>query len=357
LLHYQSEGSRAPLVKLGLRIAIFTLTRMLRLTMAAQPDFQPINLREMAESARNPDEERRLALKALEPLEHPELGFEGAIEIVMNPNLRFGVYLMLVIERTLIFHGVKNPEAMFAALMRVHRDGCPWFKNSALYVAYHTLNMQEEVKDAWLDVYAQMSREAIGANRGTFQTAIGTYDLLPHIAACEIIFDKFRPQASARFIPQFYKDARQLGDPDYARRVIGASSLLSFGYRKHELALDSLRPALADRDPQLRETLVKSLAGIRFHAEEAVDRFLDREGAKDLIESVASRTLAVKSNDIMVWIDPYIIQGLIKSEWFRGEITVAFRRASHARSLPELLQQILKWVINLSTGEKLLPLD
>lgn len=357
LLHYQSKGSRAPLVKLGLRVAIFTLTRMLRLTMAAQPDFQPINLREMAESARNPDEERRLALKALGPLERPELGFEEVIEIVMNPNLRFGVYLMLVIERTLIFHGVKDPEAMFAALMRVHRDGCPWFKNSSLYIAYHTLNMQEKVEDSWLDVYAQMSREAIGANRGTFQTAIGTYDLLPHIAACEIIFDKFRPQASARFIPEFYKDARQLGDLDYARRVIGASSLLSFGYRKHELALDSLRPALADRDPQLRETLVKSLAGIRFHAEEAVDRFLDREGAKDLIESVASRTLAVKSNDIMVWIDPYIIQGLTKSEWFRGEITAAFRRASHARSLPELLQQILKWVINLSTGEKLLPLD
>ena len=59
----------------------------------------------------------------------------------------------------------------------------------------------------------------------------------------------------------------------------------------------------------------------------------------------------------MVWIDPYIIKGLVESEWFRAEIIGAFRRAGHARSLPDLLQQILKWVINLSTGEKLLPLD
>jgi len=64
----------------------------------------------------------------------------------------------------------------------------------------------------------------------------------------------------------------------------------------------------------------------------------------------------VKSNDIFVWIDPYIIRSLIKSDWFRAEIVGAFRRAGHARNLPELTQQILKWVINLSTGEKLLPL-
>jgi len=357
LLHVDDKRSRALFVRLALRGAIFALTRMLRLTMASQPDFQPINLREMAESAKNVPEERRLALAVVEHLERPELGFARPIEIVMNRQLRFGVYPMLVIERTLIFHGVRNPGPMFEALFRAHREGCEWFPNSALYIAYHTLNSQTEVDDHLLDLYAQMSREAISAHRGTFKTAIGTYDLLPHIAACEIIFEKFRPQGSARFIPEFYAEAKKLGDLDYARRVIGACSLLSFGYRKHELAMDALRPALADRNPQLRDALVKSLAGIRFHAEEAVERFLKSQQAGDLVESVASRTLAVRSNDIMVWIDPYIIEALTTSDWFRAEMVGAFRRASRAKNLPDLLQQILKWVINLSCGEKLLPLD
>src|SRR6185312_7743956 len=357
LLHFGEGRSRALLVRLALRVAIFTLTRMLKLTMAAQPDFQPINLKEMAESAKSPESERKLSLKVLEHLERPELGFAEAIEVVMDRDLRFGIYLMLVIERTLIFHGVQKPGPMFEALFRVHREGCEWFRSSALYIAYHTLHAQSEVEDGWLEIYERMTRESISARRGTFKTAIGTYDLLPHIAACEIIFEKFRPQGSARFIPDFYAEAKRLGDMDYARRVIDASSLLSFGYRKHELALDSLRPMLSDQNPQLRDALVRSLAGIRFHAEEAVDRFLQNQQAGDLIEAVASRTLAVRSNDIMVWIDPYIIEALTTSDWFRAEIVGAFRRAAHARNLADLLQQILKWVINLSSGEKLLPLD
>jgi len=83
-----------------------------------------------------------------------------------------------------------------------------------------------------------------------------------------------------------------LGDQDYARRIINACSLLSFGYRRHELALDALRPALTERDPTLRHAVIESLAGIRFHAEEAVDRFLESQQARDLAEQVASRTLA-----------------------------------------------------------------
>lgn len=357
LLHFGDGRSRALLVRLALRVGIFALTRMLRLTMAAQPDFQPINLKEMAESAKSSPAERQLSLEVLKHLERPELGFAEPIEIVMNRELRFDMLLMLVIERTLIFHGIRQPGPMFEALYLAHRDGCEWFRSSALYIAYHTLNSQAEVEDRWLELYERMTRESISAQRGTFKTEIGKYDLLPHIAACEIIFEKFRPQGSVRFIPDFYAEAKSLGDFDYARRVIDASSLLSFGYRKHELALDSLRPALADRDPQLRDALVKSLAGIRFHAEEAVDRFLQSQQAPDLAESVASRTLAVRSNDIMVWIDPYIIEALTTSDWFRAEIVGAFRRAAHARSLSDLLQQILKWTINMSSGEKLLPLD
>jgi NACHT domain len=357
LLHIGEDGSGGLLVRYTLRAAIFAMTRMLRLTMASQPAFTPINLHEMSASTRrNRKEELRVGLQILEHLEHPELGFAEPLEILMNKQLPFGLYLMLVVERTLIFHGVKDPGAMLDALYRVHREGCEWFRQSALYIGYHSLNANEHVEDAWLEQYARLNREIVNAHQGTFKTEIATYDLLPHIAACEIIFDKFRPQGGARFIPEFYAEAKRLGDQDYARRVINAVSLLSFGYRRHELALDALRPALTERDPVLRQAVIESLAGIRFHAEDVVDRFLESERAGELAEQVASHTLALKSNDIFVWIDPYIIRSLIKSDWFRAELVGAFRRAGHARSLAELTQQVLKWVINLSSGESLLPL-
>jgi len=357
ILHYTGGRSRTFLIRSTLRLGIFALTRMLQLLMAAQPEFQPINLREMRVSyARGAGAEQRMGLEILEYLEHPERGFAEPINVLMNKDLPYGLYLMLVVERTLIFHSAKDPRGVMRALFEVHRNGCEWFRHSALYIGYHALNLAERVEDEWLDLFARMTRETISSTRATFQTSTAKYELLPQIAAAEIVLDKHRPQGRAQFIPEFYAEAKRLGDPDYARRVIGACGLLSFGYRRHELALDALRPALADRDPQVRAAVVEALAAVRFHSEEAVDRFLESEHARDLGQQVASMTLGAKSNDIFVWVDQYVIHALLNSDHFRTEVVSAFRRAGHARSLPELLQQILKWVINLSTGEKLLPL-
>src|SRR6202035_4110125 len=101
------------------------------------------------------------------------------------------------------------------ALYQVHRDGCEWFRHSALYIAYHALNLAERAEDEWLDLYARMTRETISSTRGTFQTPTKQYELLPHIATAEIIFDKHRPQGRAQFIPEFYAEAKSLGDLDY----------------------------------------------------------------------------------------------------------------------------------------------
>jgi hypothetical protein len=103
--------------------------------------------------------------------------------------------------------------------------------------------------------------------------------------------------------------------------------------------------------------LIEALANIRFQAEDVVDRFLEREHARELSRLVQSTTPTLKANDIFGWIDEYMNFAMIHSPEFRAEIVGAFRRAGHARSLAELLQQILKWVINVSTGEPLLPLS
>lgn len=348
---------RTFLVRALLRTSIFALTKMLRLLMAAQPAFQPINLREMAASYARPGEEQRRGLFVLSHLEHPERGFEPVVELLLDKKVPFGVYLMMVLERTLVFHGARDPAGMLEALLRVHRDGCRWFRQSGLYVAFHTLNMAEQAEDEWLEIYARMTRETVSASRATFSTQRRRYDLLPHMAWPEMVFDKHRPQGRALFIPEFYAQAKARGNRRYMRRVIGACGILSLAYGRHALALDALRPALSERDPKLRRAVVEVLANIRFQDEEAVERFLEREDAGEVRRLLVRRAPALKSNDLFGWIDEYMNVAMIRSDEFRAEIVGAFKRAGHARSLSELLEQILKWVINVSLSEELVPLE
>jgi hypothetical protein len=358
ILHLPDQAGRVRTFLLSsmLRLAIRLLTRMLKLLMAAQPAFQPINLREMAASFSNPGLEQQLGLRVLKSLEHPDQGFSEAIEVLMDREVPFGVYLMMVLERTLVFHGAREMAAMMRALYNVHLNGCAWFRQSALYAAFNILNMADEADDELLEMYARMTRETIKSTAATFESPRASYDLVPHIAWAEIVFEKHRPQGQARFIPEFYRDAREKEDLNYARRVIGACVILSLAYRRHDLALKALLVALHEKDPTLRAAVAEALCNIRFHVGEAVDHFLEVENAGELAEQVASATPTITSNDIFGWFDEHINYEVLHSDSFREEIVGAFRRAGQAGSLTELLRQILKWVINLSVGEKFLPL-
>jgi hypothetical protein len=325
--------------------------------MAAQPDFQPINLREMAASYRNPGPEQQLGLLVLEHLEHPDLGYRRPLEEIVASQPPFGLYLMMVLERMLVFHGARDREGVMAQLFVAHQQGPVWFRQSALYVSFHTLYKSDDVPDHLLQLHARMTRETISAGGATFTSSKKVYDLIPHMAWAELIFEKHSPRGHAQFIPEFFAQAKAQRNADFARRAIEGGVVLSVAYGRHDLALDALRTALTERDPKLRAVLIEALANIRFQAEDVVDRFLEREHARELSRLVQSTTPTLKANDIFGWIDEYMNFAMIHSPEFRAEIVGAFRRAGHARSLAELLQQILKWVINVSTGEPLLPLS
>ena len=63
---------------------------------------------------------------------------------------------MMLSERVLIYHGVKiDPQATFALLEELFREGCPWFRQSVLYVLFHMLQRTPSLDDAWLDRYAR----------------------------------------------------------------------------------------------------------------------------------------------------------------------------------------------------------
>lgn len=333
-----------------LKAAMYILTRNFSWLMERQADYQPINLRELIASYSRPGEAQRLGLRVLQDLAEPARGVEGTVEILLQRDLPFDVYLMLVAERTLVFHGSRDPGQVMVALYRLHREGCRWFRQSALYTAFHTLRRAHPVEDAWLEWYGQMTRETVQEEGASYSTGHGRYTLVPHMAWAEMVFH--RPQGRARFIPEFFKEAIQLRDYDYAGRALQAAGVLALAYQRFDLAVDALRGTLDVQEPRLREELVKLLANIRFYNEGFVDRFLEQQGATDLRLRVAAATPTVSSSDIPTWIDDFMVSNLIRSDSFRAEVVGALERAGHAKSPNEVLQQVLKWGMDLIEGKQ-----
>jgi hypothetical protein len=334
-----------------LKAAMYILTRNFRWLMKKQADYQPINLTELSASYSRPGEAQRLGLQVLQDLAEPARGVNGTVEILLQRDLPFDVYLMLVAERTLVFHGSRGPGQVMVALYRLHREGCRWFRQSALYTAFHALRRADRVENAWLEWYGQMTRETVQEERGTYSTGHGRYTLVPHMAWAEMVFQQHRPQGRTRFIPEFFTEAIQLRDYDYASRALQAAGVLALAYQRFDLALDTLRGTLDVQEP--REELVKQLANIRFYNEAFVDQFLEQQGATDLKLRVTAATPTVSSLDIPTWIDDFMVSNMIRSDSFRAEVIGAFQRAGHARSPDEVLQQVLKWGMDLIEGKQM----
>lgn len=336
---------------------IFILTKILMKFLATQPEFQPLNLVELKEVFPLPEPKCWELMKVLECLEDPGSGFAKALEILLNPTTSFDVYLMIALEWTFIYYGSLDPGGVLAALHRIHHEGCLWFRQSALFVAFHTLDKAQRVKDEWLESYARMTRETIQSTQATFKTVKGTYSLLPHMAWAEVVFDKHRPAGRARFIPEFLRDAVASGNMAYARRTILAGVVLSLIYRRHQLALDALRSALEVQDDGLRDLLTDALANIRFYEQETVDHFLERQGAEELARRVASITPTILFGHIQNCFDEFFYHGMVHSADFRAEVVGAFRCGLQAQSPTQWLRHVVKRYVTVFLGEKLFPMQ
>jgi hypothetical protein len=115
--------------------ALKPLTRSLHWVMKTQPDYQPLNEVELIASYRRRRREHDLGLEVLKDLRDPRRGVKETVHILLKEKPDFDVYLMMVAERTLVFHGYKDPEPVLAQLHELHQDGPPWFQQSAVYAA------------------------------------------------------------------------------------------------------------------------------------------------------------------------------------------------------------------------------
>jgi hypothetical protein len=352
--HIVERIVRSPMLAVvGQRWLLSVLVRGLRLIMARQPDYQPINLREITHAFSRPPAFRAHALEVIADLDDPSRGFNATLS-VLRRDLPFDVFLMLAAERTLVYHGVCNPGPMLDALSELQRNGCTWFRPSALYVAFHALHRAPTLNPTWWDMFVRMARETIGGSRAAFQTDCGTYSLGPHVAWAEIIAQRFRDSGRASFIPDFFAQAMAAGDFDFARRVLGACDILCLAYNQALLALDGLRGALrvggVPGPGPLRDLVVETLANIRFHEEDAVDRLLDEFGDADLGRRVEAAPPTIKAADLPTWIDDFMNHSLVHSDTFRGEIAALLRRMAAAPDVTRLFRCVLTWGTNYIGG-------
>jgi hypothetical protein len=359
LLHIPKNSGkvRKYLLRALFNFSIFILTNIVLKRLADQPEFQPINTVELAAAFPRSESGRHQLLAALECLEYPNRGFANCVDILLNNDTPFDVCLMVTLERALVLHGSPgmDPGGVITALKRIYLEGCPWFRRSALYVAFHTLKNMEHVEDEWMDSYDRMTRELIRTTRATFKTARGAYSLIPDMAWAEVVFDKHRPSGSPLFIPQFLGEAVASGDAGYVRRVVAASGILSLVYQRHQLALDALRDSLKTQDPKLRDTIVEILTNIRFFKPKIVDEFLAKQGVKELADQVERAIPTVRLADILHQFDEFFNHAMVNSPVFRAEMVAAFRCGAQARSLATWGKDVLKLAMNLFLDEKLFP--
>lgn len=341
----------SPLTRIvGRQWVLSILIRIMKIVMARQPNYQPFNFAEVETSIARPPEFHRHALVIADHLAHPERGHAAIATVLAQRDIPFDLCLMLAAERSLVFHGSIDPLGVIGTLETLHERGCPWFRQSNLYVLFHVLKRLPQVEDAILDRFNRIACETIESTRATLQTESGVYQLVPHMAWADAILARHRPTRGVHFIPRFFASAMAHDDMAFARRTIAAAQLLSFAYRHHQWALDALRPALLRDDQRLRAPLIEALANIRFSDEQAVTRFLAECDRQDLLERVSATAASVRAADFPTWVDEFFNLLLIESVAFRTELVRAFHKAAAAKDAGDMFGYMIARVMALVGG-------
>ncbi len=335
---------------LGSRAVLRVLTHPLGQLLNRQPDYQPLNLKELAITFATPSEARRAWVRVVECWEQDDDQIDAIKNALFDKSRPFDLFLMLASERALIVKGVKNFLVVFDAVEQIYRDGCPWYRQSVLYVLFHLLSRVPQISAEHLDRYAALTRDFVETEKASLKSSTKTYGFAPHMAWAEIVFSRHHQRRGPHFLPDFLKLAQSSGDRDLIARVFKAIDLLSFAYEEHELALDAVDAALKLKDKSLEPFILTSLANIRLQDQPSVEGFLADRQLDDLKRRSAVIAPTIRAEDIPTWIDDFFVHWMVSSKWFRDEVCGAFRRAADARSNAEFLHQTLVWVIDLIAG-------
>jgi hypothetical protein len=338
---------KTPLARtLGHGLVLKMLARPVARVLQRQPAYQPLNFKELGVTFARPPEFRATWRVALRCLEQPDTGVADLSEILTRRELPFDLYLMLLCERTLIYHGVKvDPAGTFDLLERLFAEGCPWFRQSVLYILFHLLGGAPDVEDAWLDRYAAIAEEFFVSNSWKMTTSVADYRFAGHLAWLELIVDQHRSGKAPCLLPRLFERAVAGGDPEAIDGLFGAIDTIAFSYGRAPLALTLLARTLDIGGAAVEERVLNSLATVRLRDQPLVDAFLDEH--KDLTKlraRVEGIQPTISEEDMPSLLDGLTVQLILNSDYFRGRVCEAFKRAIEARSTSQFLVQILEWL-------------
>jgi hypothetical protein len=337
----------APLARtLGQRWVLRMLARPFKWVLQRQPAYQPFNFREFEVTAARPAAFRETWRAALSCLEHPEAGLDQIAQVLGRGDIPFDLHLMLLCERTLVYHGVKvDPAATFELLSRLFAKGCPWFRQSVLYVVFHQLSNLPAVEEIWLDRYVAMADEFFTSGSWRMRSSVAQYEFSDHFAWPELVVDRWAPAKAAQLVPSLLGRAVAAGDAGQIDALFKAVNIIAFTHRRSPLALSILDRSLAIGGAALEERVLSSLATVRLQDQDLVDAFIDEHGELSRLRpQLETAAPAIVEEDMPTLIDGLIVQLILNSDYFRSNLCSAFRRAWDAHSAMELLTQLIEWM-------------
>ncbi len=330
----------------GQRWVLKMLARPFRWVLERQPAYQPFNFREFEVTAARPAAFRDMWRAGRACLEHPEIGLGPIVDILGRGDIPFDLHLMLLCERTLVYHGVKvDPAGTFALLERLFAEGCPWFRQSVLYVLFHQLGNLATVETSWLDKYAAMAEEFFASGSWRMRSTVAEYNFARHLAWPELVIDQWAPGTAPRIMPALLKRALTAGDAGQIDGLFSAIDLIAFSHGRAAMALSLLDRCLAIGGVALEERVLASLATVRLQDQPLVDAFIDehRQLAR-LRARLETAEPTIREEDTPTLLDGLFVQLILNSDYFRGQLCHAFRQASEANSAIELLVQLIGWL-------------
>ena len=337
----------SPLAKIfGRGVVLRLLARPIIAVLRRQPAYQPNNLKELSVTFARSSEFREAWHASLACLEHPERGLGAIAQILSRKDLPFDLYLMLLCERTLIYHGVNvDPAGTFALLEHVFSEGQPWFRQSVLYILFHMLGYLPDVEDAWLDRYVAIAEEFVASDAWRMRTSVARYNFASHLGWPEIVIDQHRPGTAPRIVPRLMERAIAAGDAEQIEGLFGAIDATAFAYGRAPLALKLLERTVEIGGASVEERVLKSLATVRLQDQPLVDAFLEEHRNlarfRPRVEGIES---TIHEEDTPSLLDGLTVQLILTSDYFRGRVCDAFRRAAEARNVTQFVVQILEWL-------------
>jgi hypothetical protein len=336
-----------PLAKtFGQRWMLKMLARPFKWVLERQPAYQPFNFREIEVTTARPAAFREMWHAARSCFERPEIGLGPIDEILGRRDVPFDLHLMLLCERALVYHGVKiDPAATFALLERIFAEGCPWFRQSVLYVLFHQLGNLPAAEPAWLDRYAAMAEEFFTSGSWRMRSTVAEYDFARHLAWPELVIDRWAPGTAPRIMPGLLERAVAAGDESQIDGLFSAIDIIAFSHGRAALALNVLDRTLAIGGAALEERVLASLATVRLQDQVLVEAFIDEH--RQLVRlrgRLETAEPSVREEDTPTLLDGLFVQLILGSDYFRSQVCRAFRRGCDANGATELLLQLIDWM-------------